>query len=623
MNKWSFWVCLVSFLVVPFYTFADDGKCITCHDGIEKISEVDGMSHLSCTDCHKGDASAVEAEKAHTGMYGNPSDFRVIEETCGTCHPEEVENNMKSLHSTSAGIISGTRYDFGAQDRASIYANYAVKDDNPEGEFALAELAEVPYYDPSKPESSTNSTGDDYLRNQCLRCHLWSDGHQRDGDYRASGCAACHVVYSDAGLYEGGDKAIDKSQKDRPMFHRITSKIPETQCIHCHNRGGRTGVSFIGTMESDAYGTPWTSSGGKQGKLHGKNYNHLQADVHYDKGMTCIDCHTKQDLHGDGNIYAKKWQAVEVECEDCHGTMQKKSELKSSWGNPLTNLKAKDGKIVLTSKMTGKEHIVPQVSEAKYSSEGHTAMVNIPVHMEKLECYICHATWAPQCYGCHAKQDIAKPNGDWLNSKEGGDISMASHKDNREKTAYSWNESRSYLRWETPIIGWNPEGKISTFIPGCQVFFTQMDGENNLVLNKTYTTVDGTSGIATNPIQPHTVTKKARTCADCHMSRKALGLGNGMYMIDKNFPEGSPIDFELERIVDEDGKQIQATNHVGARPLNKEEQQRIMRAGTCEACHGMDMDFWAKMKEEKEIKAAPNDEMHTLGIRRIMKSGVK
>jgi len=48
-----------------------------------------------------------------------------------------------------------------------------------------------------------------------------------------------------------------------------------------------------------------------------------------------------------------------------------------------------------------------------------------------------------------------------------------------------------------------------------------------------------------------------------------------------------------------------------------------MRAGTCEACHGMDMDFWAKMKEEKEIKAAPNDEMHTLGIRRIMKSGVK
>jgi hypothetical protein len=218
----------------------------------------------SCTDCHKGDASAVEAEKAHTGMYGNPSDFRVIEETCGTCHPEEVENNMKSLHSTSAGIIiiSGTRYDFGAQDRASIYANYAVKDDNPEGEFALAELAEVPYYDPSKPESSTNSTGDDYLRNQCLRCHLWSDGHQRDGDYRASGCAACHVVYSDAGLYEGGDKAIDKSQKDRPMFHRITSKIPETQCIHCHNRGGRTGVSFIGTMESDAYGTPWTVSGG-------------------------------------------------------------------------------------------------------------------------------------------------------------------------------------------------------------------------------------------------------------------------------------------------------------------------------------------------------------------------
>jgi len=407
------------------------------------------------------------------------------------------------------------------------------------------------------------------------------------------------------------------------MFHRITSKISETQCIHCHNRGGRTGVSFIGTMESDGYGTPNTKSGGKQGKLHGKNYNHLQADIHYDKGLTCIDCHTKQDLHGDGNIYAKKWQAVEVECEDCHGTMQKKSELKSSWGNQMTNLKEQDGKIILTSKITGKEHVVTQISEVKFSSEGHTAMVNIPAHMEKLECYTCHGTWAPQCYGCHAKQDIAKPNGDWLNPKEGGDVSMASHKDNRDKTAYSWNESRSYLRWETPIIGWNSEGKISTFIPGCQVFFTQMDGEKNITLNKTYTTVDGTSGIATNPIQPHTISKKSRSCADCHMSKKALGLGNGFYMIGKNFPDGSPIDFELERIVDEEGKQIQATNHIGARPLNKAEQQKIMRAGTCNGCHGADSEFWSKVQKKNGIKAAPDDATHSEGIHKILLNSMK
>lgn len=608
----------VGVLLIPSVTLADDGKCLTCHEGIEKISEVDGMNHLTCVDCHKGDATADTAEAAHKGMYANPSDFRVIEETCGTCHPEEVENNMKSLHSTSAGKISGTRYDFGAQGRDAIYANYAVSDDTPDREFALKSLKEVPFYDPTKPEGPENSPGDDYLRNQCLRCHLWSDGHQRDGDYRASGCAACHVLYADDGFYQGNDKAIDKTKKDRPMFHRITSKITETQCIHCHNRGGRTGVSFIGTMESDGYGTPWTKSGGKQGKLHGKHYNHLQADIHYDKGMTCIDCHTKQDLHGDGNIYAKKWQAVEVECEDCHGTMTQKSNLKTSWGNPYTNLKKEGGKIILTRKMDGKEVVVPQVMDAKLSTDGQTAHVAVPKHMESLECYTCHGTWAPQCYGCHAKQDIAKPNGDWLNGKEGGDISMASHKDNREKTAFSWSESRSYLRWETPIIGWNPEGKISTFIPGCQVFFSQMDGDKNVVNNKTFTTVDGTSGIATNPIQPHTITKKARTCNDCHMSRKALGLGGGYYNVEANFPDGSPIDFELERIVDEEGKQIQATNHVGARPLNKAEQQKIMRSGTCVACHGADAAVYEKAKSKAGVMEAPTDEVHTKGIQKIL-----
>ena len=609
---------ILGLFLLPINTFAEDGKCLTCHEGIEKISEVEGMNHLTCVDCHKGNAAAMTEEEAHKGMYANPSDFRVIHETCGTCHPEEVENNMKSLHSTSAGKISGTRYDWGAQGRDGIYANKAVVDDTPEGKYAVAELKELPYYDPSKPESATNTPADDYLRNQCLRCHLWSDGHQRDGDYRASGCAACHVLYSDAGLYEGGDKAIDKTKKDRPMFHRITNKVNETQCIHCHNRGGRTGVSYIGTMESDGYGTPWTASGGKQGKLHGKNYNHLQADLHFDKGMTCIDCHSKQDLHGDGNIYVKKWQAVEIECEDCHGTMQTTSNLKSSWGNPLTNLKKKDDKIILTAKLTGKEHVVPQVVNAQYSANGKVAHIAVPAHMNSMECYTCHGTWAPQCYGCHAKQDISKPNGDWLTAKDGGDPSMASHKDNRQKTAYSWDESRSYVRWETPIIGWNSEGKISTYIPGCQAIFTQVDGDKPIVNNKTFTTVDGTSGIATNPIQPHTMQKEARTCDDCHMSRKALGLGGGYYDIEGNFPDGAPINFELERIVDENGKQLQATNHEGARPLNKEEQQRIMRSGTCVACHGADAEVYQKATSKAGVMKAPTDELHTKGIQKLL-----
>ena len=165
--------------------------------------------------------------------------------------------------------------------------------------------------------------------------------------------------------------------------------------------------------------------------------------------------------------------------------------------------------------------------------------------MEKLEYYACPAEWAPQCYGCHAKQDVAKASGDWLNGKAGGDPGKQSF----EVTA---RRPRSPGRvallpaLESPILGINSEGKVSPFVPGCQVILTQMDGEKNR-LTITYTTVDGTNGLAHNPVQPH-VNAKSRGCADCHMNRKTLGLGNGFYGVQDNFPDGeAPVDRSSNR----------------------------------------------------------------------------
>ena len=602
--------CIPLLLMGMAGTAAAEEQCLSCHEGIERISEGPVMGSLSCTACHRGDGAATEQEAAHKDMYANPSDLRVVEQTCGGCHPKEAGNVKTSIHATMAGMISGTRYDFGAQSRDSKYATYATKALKTGKPNTVENLTQIPSYDPSKPESADNSIGDDYLRNQCLRCHLWSDGHQRDGDYRASGCAACHVIYSDAGTYEGGDKAIDKTQKDRPKIHRITSKVPERQCIHCHNRGGRTGVSFIGTMESDKYGTPWKADGSKQGKLHGKQYNHLEGDVHYERGMTCIDCHDKHDMHGDGYLYEKKENAVSIRCVTCHGDINNPPTFITEEGNKLNNIKQTRGGPVLVAKLTGKEHPVPVLHGAELSEAGHTAMVNIPAHMEKLECYACHAQWAPQCYGCHAKQDIGKANGDWINNQDTADPTVAGRKENRQKSAFSWSESRSYLRWETPTLGINAKGKVSPFITGCQVFVTQVDGKEPRISNKAYTTVDGTSGIAHNPIQPHTISAGSRSCTSCHANPKTLGLGSGFYDIKDNFPDGdAPIDFELERIVDENGKQLQATNHKGARPFNKEEMDRISRVGTCIACHS-----GSTVKLDGK---APTDELHTKAIQKM------
>jgi hypothetical protein len=599
--------------------------CLKCHEGIEKIADTLVMSGLTCVQCHRGDDRTDTMEDAHRGMYANPSDYRVVEKTCGGCHPEEVRNSKKSLHATMAGMISGTRYAWGAQDtKDALYATYDVADEDgsvPEQRGAVESLGQLPVYDPEKPMDNGNSPADDYLRNQCLRCHLWSSGHEREGDYRGSGCAACHMVYTDKGTYEGGDRAVPKDRKDRPRLHKLTNVIPVFQCLHCHNRGGRTGVSYIGAMESDGYGSPWSAVAGEKGgvKLHGKHYNRLTADVHYLRGMLCIDCHTKQDLHGDGNIYSKREQAVEIECVDCHGAADEQSGLKSSWGNPLGNLKIKDGKVVLASR-DGRERVVPQTMDVVGKSDGlAAAAMGIARHMSGLECYACHARWAPQCYGCHAQQNLAKKSGDWINVRAPEDISKSGTKANRGKTAYEWRETRSYLRWETPVLGINAEGLVSPFIPGCQVIFTQTGpGGKAVYHNKVFTTYNGHSGVSHNPVFPHTVSREARACEDCHSSRKAVGLGGGVYDTRAN---GVDVPFELERIVDEKGRQLQATGHFGARPFNMEEQNRVLRVSVCISCHDAQKNaaVWKRVTDVTGF--AKTDEKHRDILRRIFEKG--
>ncbi len=235
-------------------------------------------------------------------------------------------------------------------------------------------------------------------------------------------------------------------------------------------------------MESDGYGSPWGTEPGKKGgeTLHGKTYNHLMADVHYDKGMACIDCHTATDLHGDGHIRSKREEWVEIQCETCHGTAQSYSDLKTAAGHPMPNLKRAGNRVVLVSKIGGKELPVLQTKDivAKGSAEARVAM-GIPAHMQKMECYSCHVRWAPQCYGCHAQQDTTSISTDWINSGPTDDPSKGGNSEARSKTAFKWAETRSYLRWESPALGINSRGKVSPFIPACQSIFTANRAERH------------------------------------------------------------------------------------------------------------------------------------------------
>lgn len=103
--------------------------------------------------------------------------------------------------------------------------------------------------------------------------HLWFLGtNDQPGDYRSSGCSACHSVYANdrdpkhSGPYarfghdgrsQTADPAIPKTESGHPVKHEFTRAIPSSQCMVCHMHQPNIFVnSFFGyTMwdyESDA-----------------------------------------------------------------------------------------------------------------------------------------------------------------------------------------------------------------------------------------------------------------------------------------------------------------------------------------------------------------------------------
>src|SRR5207253_11022204 len=53
-------------------------------------------------------------------------------------------------------------------------------------------------------------------------------------------------------------------------------------------------------------------------------------DIHLEKGMHCVDCHFRQDSHGNGNLYNEPRAAVEITCVDCHGSIRQRATLSLS-----------------------------------------------------------------------------------------------------------------------------------------------------------------------------------------------------------------------------------------------------------------------------------------------------
>jgi len=709
--------------------------CIECHQGIEDIrahesgmmqaildkAEEAGAKGNDCVVCHGGNPEAKTKEESHKGtlkyflehvgpkaFYPYPASPWINEHTCGMCHPKQVAAQENNLMATEQGKIHGALWGFGAKEGYKhTYTNFGGKSLDPherlgtesyqkymeklkklEPQGFLGETKALPAA-PTAQEVEKDPTLSvyTYLRQECLRCHTGGQGRKRRGDYRGIGCASCHVPYSNAGLYEGKDKRINKKEDGHMLVHSIQSSrevkvsvndmnysgIPVETCTTCHNRGKRIGVSYQGLMETE-YQATFDKDGNGQPKLHTKRYLHLTEDIHYSKGMLCQDCHTSNDMHGDGFFRGANLGAVEIECQDCHGTTSKypwelplgysdefetkakkgqsrgtiktlaaylkqgaipqdKGDgfLLSARGNPLTKAVRKGDKVIMHLS-SGKDIELKPLKllkkENKISKEGLIAMDQIQAHTDKLECYTCHATWAPQCYGCHVKIDYSggKQNPDYLaaskhhvNGKTGEVDTLKNFLVDGQVT-----ETRSYLRWEDPALSQNGEGRISPTIPGCQVTLTVVGKEGNTLLqnhifklqgvenNGTVNVPeDGVNSIVMAPVQPHTVSKKSRTCESCHTSLKAQGKGinGGKYFsdqtkstivdlmdanqrllvkgIDEQISAIPNLKHDYSVMIDENGTQVQTVGSHWrlSQALDKNILDKMDRSGVCLSCH--------------------------------------
>jgi hypothetical protein len=254
--------------------------------------------------------------------FVNPGDLRVAHISCGTanCHPREVLQNRKSMMTHGCMLWSAALYNNAAVPNkwarfGESYSMHGVpqrvqtvpppSDEELRTKGVLQFLDPLPRFEISQPgnvlriferggrfrpevgipepqeesgsprtrlsirglgtENRTDPTMVGLQKTRLLDPTLNFLGtNDHAGDYRSSGCTACHVIYANdrspihsgpyadkgnRGLSFDPDPTIPKDQPGHPIAHRFTTAIPTSQCIVCHVHPGTNVLnSYLGYM---------------------------------------------------------------------------------------------------------------------------------------------------------------------------------------------------------------------------------------------------------------------------------------------------------------------------------------------------------------------------------------
>jgi len=560
---------------------SDGSTCAECHRGLEQVS----ASHLECVSCHGGNPLAAAEKAAHRRMFGpkNPADPKYWEKTCGKCHPYQLERVRANLMYTNTGMIKNSQATWEGEDGV-LYATRAEAVHDAGGE--PLKLQKVTQLD--------NLAGELY-RKTCSLCHVGVDSNRVWSGSHSSGCAACHFPYNDNATYQGSDRTV-KGKWKHSASHKMAVLQDNSVCVRCHNRSGRIALSYEGWNDGNNSKVP-TSKGhlGERVISGARNATRIQPDIHHEKGMECIDCHTSRDLMGDGYVYENMYLQTEISCEDCHGSATERTQVEeidreneevlresahyprrmqqgdsmvlTAKGRKYSNVLQEQGKVWVQSKRNGKLH----ESKVITGTPEHTI-----VGHERMECYACHSRSVAQCYGCHTEYDQRELGEDFIKGY---------------KTPGRFTETEDYRMLYPFPLALNQRGKVSTVTPGCQTFVTVIDSRGRKVRDEYVTLFKGRQQLRFAPFFGHNTGPKAIGCAECHANPAFLGFGQ--HVVEDSSIEATLIcekseDKRLDGYLTMQYGRVRAYSAITreeSRPLNGAEVKKVLAVNLCLVCH--------------------------------------
>lgn len=211
------------------------------------------------------------------------------------------------------------------------------------------------------------------------------------GDYRASGCSACHVIYANdrdpahsgtyaqfghSGFSASSDPTIPKNEPGHPIKHVFTRSIPSSQCMVCHIHPGAN-------MLTTYFGLTWWDNEIDGDKMYPSEQRNPTEEQRYQSFLRNPEAAAARGLWSDAkfldNLGSPEFNAnlKTTQFADFHGhgwvfRSVFKHDRKGNWLD-------KDG------------HQIPFDDPQRFSKAVHLA----DIHLEK----------GMQCNDCHFEQD--------------------------------------------------------------------------------------------------------------------------------------------------------------------------------------------------------------------------